>query len=343
MTYSGDDTIVEFYVIYSSFTLILSWCMLPFLLYIILTQSEKLGTFKWFILNSSIWSLGLQTSIGLTKPYFLLPAAAGFQLGIFRHTATFQSTAMATLIVTAFTMNSIIGLALTLGHRYIGAFDTKMRKYFHTKKCYFFIFIIYFSTHLFIFGVIFPVLTLDRSTILEWAVEYDPELGEFFDEPSFFMIPHSYHDIPILIGIAFLSGLYLFFAFVIYYFLKQIRKNNYLSISRLQASLIASSIVQVTLTCAFLFTPLFVFLFCIRFDISAPQAMTLLLCFMSTHSIVDFLATLYFVLPYRKFIIQFLPFSTLPRNPRLSIVSANHKFNFVQTNSAKTRIISFCN
>ena len=46
----------------------------PFYFYIVLTQSKNLGTYKWFLLNHSIWAICFEIGISLTKPCLLVPA-----------------------------------------------------------------------------------------------------------------------------------------------------------------------------------------------------------------------------------------------------------------------------
>ena len=104
-----------------------------------------------------------------------------------------------------------------------------------------------------------------------------------------------------------MSVLYITSAAIIIVFLRQIVSNKNIINNKVQKSLIISSIIQITLTCVFLVTPLYCYFIFVKFDVpNTAQVMTALLCIYSSHCLLDFCATIYFVKPYKIFVLKMI-------------------------------------
>uniref|UniRef100_A0AC35EYN9 Serpentine Receptor, class H n=1 Tax=Panagrolaimus sp. PS1159 TaxID=55785 RepID=A0AC35EYN9_9BILA len=283
----------------------LCWLIAPFLFYVIITQSRNLGDFKWLIFNHSFWCLTLESLLGLVKPLFLSPAAGGFQVGIFRDYGSFKTCGIAAVFCFIFSSNCILGLSATLASRYLLVFPSSLTKWFTLKKALIAAVGLPIIAYIVILMVFYPILQTDTSTIHQWAFEYDPILKEYFDEPTFLFLPHFYHDyidIPILSLLIILT----FSAFsVILFFLYQMTNTKTTVSSKLQRSLLLSSVIQIVITCFFLFMPFIFFFIFIKYDIqNTASFMCILMCIFTSHCFIEFIATLYFVSPYRNFILR---------------------------------------
>ena len=155
-------------------------------------------------------------------------------------------------------------------------------------------------------GIIFyPILLTDSETLHQWARDYDPILEIYFDEPTFLFIPHMYHDLVDLPALIFLIVLTTSACLVIAFFIRQMIKTQTIVSGKLQRSLMISSIIQIFSTCFFLFSPYIFFFIFIGYDIRGSASfMCFMMCVFTSHCLVEFIATLYFVSPYRNFIIR---------------------------------------
>ena len=112
----------------------------------------------------------------------------------------------------------------------------------------------------------------------------------------------SLFGLPALAAVLFFTGLVFC---IILIFIYSVKTQKTKSITKLQRSLIISSIMQMCLTTIFLQAPITVLIIIIywkipkRIDISC-----LLFACVSSNCLVEFLATLYYVSPYRKFLHQ---------------------------------------
>ena len=168
------------------------------------------------------------------------------------------------------------------------------------------------------------MLIVDTKTIYHLAEEYDPFLTRFFPETSFFLIPHIILDrvamaITILISFLIICSL-TFSIFFVYLIFKYQKKSK----AKFQQSLIISSTIQICLTNIFLFFPVLAFFLFITFDIPhTASAMCFFMCLLMTHGLLEFVATLYFILPYRQYILKFFTkkvyFITTSNNRQVSV------------------------
>ena len=321
--------ILEFYYHFSTLTLVLSWIITPLLFYVILTQSKNLNTFKWLILNHSFWCFALETAIGLIKPLIFLPSFGGFPLGVLRNNSNFAITALVALFGIVSAANCIIGLTATILSRYMLVFPSKLTKWFSFKVTA--IFILSFTTAFYIICVLqfLPYLSTKAAQFRDLAVAYDPYFVNYFHEPAFLFLPKLYGSKMSLC--VFLSIIALIFAafLLMALFFYLITKFRHMTPTKLQRSLIISSIMQIFFTNLFLFLPLAIIMGTITFE--TPNSSTLsciCFCLLSTHSLVEFVVTLYFVSPYRNFILRcfakFPPHKECPmKTVQVSFVSSS--------------------
>ena len=301
------------YQYYSTLTLSISWMLAPLTFYIILTQSKSLGQVKWLFLNQSFWCLMLETLLGIVKPVLFGDVASGYSVGLFRNT-DFRSSAITALLCLLFILYSIGGLVMTIQNRYATIFDVKMlKKISETKNMMIIVSILYVSMTIVCFVVVLPTVFIEKEQIYKWAREYNTELVPYFEQPTFFIVPHEMTDIPIIIA---LSTLLLIIVLCVVsgvtfiYSLKSVKTKVSLD-KKVQRSIMLSAIVQMLLTVFFLFFPIVMFFCYIIFEVQySGKSMQVFMCMLTSHCYLDFIATLYFVIPYRRFIMKKLPMKT---------------------------------
>ena len=271
----------------------------PFYFYILLTQSETLKNFKWFIINHSFWCLCLLLSFVIFKPILLLNAPCGFLLGIFRDTSM-KSTIIALITMFGLAIMSIGGVCMTLIYRYFGLFPGKIKAVFYSLPMYIFLGTLY-SMLWVLLGVIAKIImNASQEDMIREAIELNPELEPFTHEKTFMSIPPYIFEIGSVVALTMLTLIGISFLVLIYLLKKEL-------LSKLRTkqhkNLVRSVIAQVTVTLCFEFCP-FYFLFSsvfIKIPYAGP-AMQGMDMFLATHTLIEYCVTLYFVLPYRKYV-----------------------------------------
>lgn len=183
---------------------------------------------------------------------------------------------------------------------------------------------------------IIPVLFLKVDDIYAWALEYDTQLAELFDKPTFMILAHSVTDIPAIVTIVVVGSLGLLCivsGVTFIYSLKSFQDKTTLN-KRFQRSLLISALVQMSLTVCFLIIPIIVFFIFIKFRTAySGRPIQIFMCMLASHCFLDYITTLYFIVPYRKFIINKLPFK---KNSTIVIIRrSQHKS---QANSARSTV-----
>uniref|UniRef100_A0AC35FR65 Uncharacterized protein n=1 Tax=Panagrolaimus sp. PS1159 TaxID=55785 RepID=A0AC35FR65_9BILA len=141
---------------------------------------------------------------------------------------------------------------------------------------------------------------LDEVRLQE--IKYD-SFFENFDEPSLIFIPveniqwvaiFAFFLVLLLIGLAFA---------VVFVFINLVLSSTTVTSTKMQKPLIVSSIIQISLTCGFLILPILFILAALAFQIpNSAGWCTFCICIVCSFSVIDFIATLYFVAPYRRFV-----------------------------------------
>uniref|UniRef100_A0A914PVS8 Uncharacterized protein n=1 Tax=Panagrolaimus davidi TaxID=227884 RepID=A0A914PVS8_9BILA len=254
--------VTYFYYYYSYFSLCLTWIISPFLFYTIFTQSKTLGNFKWFILNHSFWCLAFETVFGIFKPMLLPPIAAGYQLGPFRHLWNWKSSIIAIFLCLGITGSCVISVSATLASRYLLIFPGSLFKWFNLKIAVGIGVLLNLACYGLIIYALYPLMELEKSTIIKWVSESDPGLSIIYsNEPTFVLVPKDYHLKADIIVLAALFIIHLIGAFILLFFFYQLRKQKRSAIltNKVQRSLIISSLFQMLIVSGFLLIPLTIF------------------------------------------------------------------------------------
>uniref|UniRef100_A0A7E4V0L1 Serpentine receptor class gamma n=1 Tax=Panagrellus redivivus TaxID=6233 RepID=A0A7E4V0L1_PANRE len=139
-----------------------------FLDYVIITQSKSLGTFKYYLLNQTIWAQIFEVLMVVLNSVFLNPYMAGYLGGILRHAANYALTSTFNAVCFSLLVNNISGVVLALLNRYIFTFHPEFRKYLENK--YTITAIVTFHAFLYIADVVFyffALLTRNRFALLQ--------------------------------------------------------------------------------------------------------------------------------------------------------------------------------
>ena len=297
------------YQYYSSFALCITWILAPLTFYIILTQSKSLGPIKWLFLNHSFWCLILETTIGIIKPVVLGDVAAGYNIGLLKNTG-FQSSAITALLCLLFVFFSVGGLFMTIQNRYATIFDINiLEKLSKGTNLLIAAIVIYVSMTLISCISVLPIFFIEVDQVHKWAKEYDTNLVLLFNQSTFFFIPHEMINVIVMISLI----LIILFAilcivsgvmFIFYFRYMEIKTTRN---KKIQKSVSLSALVQIFLTIFFLFIPVIIFFFNIEFKIrNSGKWMQVLMCVVTSHCFLDYIATLYFVLPYRRFLVNMI-------------------------------------
>ena len=291
--------IVDILSIYSSIIGGITIAIAPIHFYIILTQSKVLGRFKWFIINHSFWCFLFTLSLVITKPVLLLSAASGFLAGVFRETSS-QITAIVLFIVLSLAIMSIGGICMTLAYRYFGLFPGRIAD--ACQSIWMIIFLlgvhIFFIVLLILFGI--RATSVPQEVMIQQALNYNIGLEPFTKEKTFLFVHEEIHGIPDIFVMTMISIIILTFLVLVYLLYRELPSLMKVEVQR---ALVISIMVQALVTVMFELLP-FTFLFaCIKFKISnSGSTMEIFEMFAVTHTLMEYCITLYFVLPYRRFI-----------------------------------------
>ena len=287
-----------------------------------------MSTFKWLILNHSFWLLATDTYFSLFKPIFFPPAIAGLPLGLLRD-GSFHKTTAATLVRVLLMANSCLGLIATILSRYLLAFPSKFTKIFSIK----FFIIVTVVVNLFIYGcfvVVFRLLfTTPEATMRQWATDYDPFFGTL--ESSLFFVPLKPIETVCLIIMIMFMILIIGAIIVTIIFVYLVRSIKTKTVAKLGRPLILSCIVQIWLGVIFGITPIFIFNVSIYYQIHIfHEIMFSLVCSVLSYSSLEFVSTLYFVPPYRRYVgrlLSRLPHSLAPKQPANNVNNSSSPFH----------------
>ncbi|KAE9548640.1 hypothetical protein FO519_008152 [Halicephalobus sp. NKZ332] len=223
------------------------------------------------------------------------------------------------------TLFTIVGMTMSLVYRYTSIFPGVVKKIGTSKWMIVTGLIIQLLLSILICFVAGKFLSIDHDTIVEKAIEFSPVLSRFANEPTFIMIDKNFGFPIIIVTWAFLLIMSTLFIIVAMALIFEMTRNTYTSNSlKLQKALILSCIVQIGITFVFLFIPVMVFFYHLTFGyVYAGPISMIFLCIVSLHAIIEMLATTYFVLPYRKFVLRKLFNVQEERNNTISLSVAN--------------------
>ncbi|KAE9551628.1 hypothetical protein FO519_005156 [Halicephalobus sp. NKZ332] len=333
-----NSILVKFYISFSYIALTVTLLLAPIVFYVILTQSKQIGNFKWLILNHTVWCFCQEVVLGIVKFVPLSPYTAVYQAGYFSET-NFQNSVIFVIIFLILTINSVMGVIMTMFTRYTVLFPAQWQQIVYRKETYFLLFVSHIIFNTTVAVAVLPSLRFSKIELYEEPMKADPEFENFVNLTSFFymdyMIQSNYNEVYInvinkdrdlepfvvepsfgyidketFIGAVYATVIMITFIYiacgvVVTIFLYQVninyKKNNI--INKLQRSLTINALVQMFLFCIFLMLPPYFLLIFICFNIENTSAIMIILVSMDCiHFPVDVLATFYFVSPYKKFV-----------------------------------------
>ena len=146
--------------------------------------------------------------------------------------------------------------------------------------------------------------SFNHDVMVENAIKFSPVLAAFSNEPTLILIDREF-IFPIAVGIfIILIAISLTFIIITINLLFELRRNVYTSQNfQLQKTLIISCVVQVGITLVFLFIPEILFFYYMSYGYAYGGPIVMAdHYFISLHSVLEMIATVYFVLPYRIFL-----------------------------------------
>lgn len=174
---------------------ILLLAILPLYIYVILTQSKTLGTYKWFLLNHTIWSILFTFEISLTRPILLYPALAGYSESVFvRDSSSFISEIIwvGFILITAVFVTG--GCIMTLVYRYAVIFKNKTGFLSSSKAIKLYVSIQVFITSTLLVGMVLAVSD-GKPDYEPFPIKFDA-LRKFASvEPTFMYIDADVYNV----------------------------------------------------------------------------------------------------------------------------------------------------
>uniref|UniRef100_A0A914Q3R9 Uncharacterized protein n=1 Tax=Panagrolaimus davidi TaxID=227884 RepID=A0A914Q3R9_9BILA len=238
-----------------------------------------------------------------------------------------------TLLGWLLVINTFGALAITILSRYLLAFPTALTKWYNLKVGMIFVSIIVIFTYILTFYTFSYVFSPSKETILQWTEEYN--LEAFLIEPAFTIVPYSYLSNAcffLLIILPFLGGI---FIALLIFFIYLVKSKQSLTVAKLSRSLIVSSLAQILCTFIFLLLPFSFMVITWYFKIpNTANIICVINCIIASHSLMEFIATLYFIIPYRKFVLKLYEKIRNFYNPIPSNIN-----NIIWSNSQVTDII----
>ncbi|KAE9553581.1 hypothetical protein FO519_003221 [Halicephalobus sp. NKZ332] len=263
-TLTFDDTTTVILETIADMNVYLAVALAPFQFFIILTQSNNLGGFKWLILNHSFWCLLLSFSGIAIKPVMLGGFSAYYCDGYIKNTSS-SIAVIAIQVFQCFAMMAGGGVIMTVNFRYFGLYPGRIKDICYSAKSAAF----WIAVHLlFIFICIngcYQILKIPYEVRLERALNASLELEPYTKLQTFVFIPYETTNV----------------------------------------NLMVLAIVQIIVTILFVLMPFGWMAFYLLFQIKiGGRIMLLCEAFVASHAFVEYVTTLYVVLPYRRYIIR---------------------------------------
>uniref|UniRef100_A0A7E4W161 G protein-coupled receptor n=1 Tax=Panagrellus redivivus TaxID=6233 RepID=A0A7E4W161_PANRE len=156
----------------------------PFLIHVIVTKSKILGTFKWYLLNQTVFVQIFEFFIILLNPVLLNPYLSGFMSGILGPFIPYEGTLAICCICFCLLANMIVAVCLSVTNRFFFMFRPDFRKYLENKYTMCCLIGCHLSAYALV-CVLFLV-TATSPTILRQIAHNESSglLDIYFDEPS---------------------------------------------------------------------------------------------------------------------------------------------------------------
>uniref|UniRef100_A0A914P9U1 G-protein coupled receptors family 1 profile domain-containing protein n=1 Tax=Panagrolaimus davidi TaxID=227884 RepID=A0A914P9U1_9BILA len=200
-------------------------------------------------------------------------------------------------------INTFGALGITILSRYLLAFPTALTKWYNLKVGIIFVLTIVIFAYIITAYTFSYVFSPEKETIRQWSAAYN--LEKFLIEPAFTIVPYSYLSnvcFFLLIILPFIGGL---FIALLIFFIYLVKTKQSLTVAKLSRSLIVSSSVQILCTFILLLLPFSFIVLTWYFKIqNTANIICVINCIIASHSLMEFIATLYFIIPYRKFVLK---------------------------------------
>ncbi|KAE9548610.1 hypothetical protein FO519_008176, partial [Halicephalobus sp. NKZ332] len=256
--YFYNEFATEFYFFFSNVTAVLTIALAPIHIYTILTQSKKMGSYKWFLLNHSVWCIMLEIFLAITKPIPLYPAASYVSAN-----AMFpDSISPGTLVISYGIFQLILilavgGVSMSLVYRYGNVFPGFISRIIASKKSMYVYISGQFSAVALIFIIGHSLPSVDRISMISMAVTQYPALIAFTNESTFAYFDKGIIRIAVIISLFTMILLPVLFAVFSGLLIYKVKSTNFQTLNYAsQLTLIHSVIAQVVVTVLFLFLPI---------------------------------------------------------------------------------------
>uniref|UniRef100_A0A7E4UUL8 G-protein coupled receptors family 1 profile domain-containing protein n=1 Tax=Panagrellus redivivus TaxID=6233 RepID=A0A7E4UUL8_PANRE len=277
-----------------------------FVNYVILTQSKTLGSFKYYLLNQTLWAQLFEALYTVYNPVLVCPVIGAFQSGLLRNVASPQLTTIVSIFVYIFFINTAFGVSLSLFNRLIFTFHPNLKPYLHNK--FTFAGIVIF--HLLMYSVVCILLSYalnDAEGMRKISLtESGDALRPFFNESSLIQVSEfggwTRRAIATFFFLICLFNSILIGCVIVFIVNVRIHKQTSKTVSQNSFSLIISSLVQSILCVVLLFIPAGGLTFCWGFEIkNSANVINALFLLANIHGTIDMVCLLIFVKPYRMY------------------------------------------
>lgn len=116
-----DQKMVDFYCFYEDLVFYVNTVLFSLLVYVNLTQSSSMPLYRWYILNSTIWSYAAQIVTHFWKAVPLFPYFIGYSAGIFGPILGFKSGFVFLMVFGCLAINTISSIFACFIMRYYAA------------------------------------------------------------------------------------------------------------------------------------------------------------------------------------------------------------------------------
>uniref|UniRef100_A0A7E4UUM0 G_PROTEIN_RECEP_F1_2 domain-containing protein n=1 Tax=Panagrellus redivivus TaxID=6233 RepID=A0A7E4UUM0_PANRE len=281
-----------------------------FLDYLILTQSKKLGAFKYCLLNQCIWSQFSEASLIIILPLFFENYLGGFMAGpSFRQIGSYNFSVCATIVVFCMFINAYTSVVFSVVNRFVFVFHPSKRALFNHKFTISGIVIFHIIVYI-VFAQVIIMASSDGGTTRRQAHnEAQGILDQYFDEPTFIYISENGGKTRIILKLTFycmvVMVIFLFACIAFFLFNVIYRTKTTIMSSKVAKSLVIDALLQ-TILCIFMLIIPIVFSLRIwgwnvRSNFDIVNHMELILCF---HGFANTLCTLFCVVPYRRYFLS---------------------------------------
>uniref|UniRef100_A0A914QC82 Uncharacterized protein n=1 Tax=Panagrolaimus davidi TaxID=227884 RepID=A0A914QC82_9BILA len=199
---------------------------------------------------------------------------------------------------------SVFALGSTLLCRYLLVFPSTT---WFTKKRGITFTVTYLVISYGILSILFyPLFNIDEKEAYKMAFKVEPCLQNFI-EPGFLFVPYEIAVITLFGGFSMFIGILCFAIALAIYFIYLVKTNISVNSKTFKFSnyLMISAIFQLSISIFFNFIPFSIFMGILAFKIPFTENLMIInFCFLSMHSFLEFLATLYCVTPYRKAVVK---------------------------------------